>query len=299
MQIESWPIDWLTPYEHNPRLNDDAVDSVACSIEEFGFRQPIVVDEDGVIIIGHTRLKAAKKLGLTEIPVHVARELSPEKIKALRIADNKTAELAEWDYDLLPIELAELQEMDFDIDLLGFSQDDLANLLDPGVQEGLTDPDDVPEPPDEAITQAGDLWILGNHRLLCGDSSQREDLDLLLDGQPVHLVNMDPPYNVKVEPRSNGAPHRETGRTGGARHPVFLPDRRERARPVRRQRVDADGLRTDGTARVPDGTRSTILRCDRPPVGAIQRQEGEPSTVQGADRIIFLTNRFIKTVACE
>ena len=203
--VELQPVDAVRPYEHNPRLNDDAVDSVARSIEEFGFRQPIVVDEDGVIIIGHTRLKAAQKLGLAKVPVHVASGLSPEKIKALRIADNKTAELAEWDYDLLPIELAELQEMDFDIDLLGFSKDDLSKLLDPGVQEGLTDPDDVPEPPDAAITQPGDLWILGNHRLLCGDSSKREDLDLLLDGQPVHLVNMDPPYNVKVEPRSNNA----------------------------------------------------------------------------------------------
>jgi ParB-like chromosome segregation protein Spo0J len=205
LQIETWPLDRLIPYDKNPRLNDDAVDSVARSIEEFGFRQPIVVDEAGVIIIGHTRFKAARKLGLTEVPVHVARGLSPEKIKALRIADNKTAELAEWDYELLPIELAELQAMDFDIDLLGFSQDDLAKLLDPGVQDGLTDPDDIPEPPDAAITQPGDLWILGEHRLLCGDSSKREDLDRLLDGQSIHLVNMDPPYNVKVEPRSNNA----------------------------------------------------------------------------------------------
>lgn len=205
MQIETWPIDRPQPYENNPRLNDDAVESVARSIQEFGFRQPIVVDEDGVVIIGHTRLKAAKKLGLTEVPVHVARELSPEKIKALRIADNKTAEIAEWNLELLPIELSELQGMEFDLDLLGFDQDELAKLLDPGVQEGLTDADEVPEPPDEAVTQPGDLWILGEHRLLCGDSSSAEDVDRLLDGQPIHLVNTDPPYNVKVEPRSNNA----------------------------------------------------------------------------------------------
>ena len=205
MQIETWPIDRPQPYENNPRLNDDAVESVARSIQEFGFRQPIVVDEDGVVIIGHTRLKAAKKLGLTEVPVHVARELSAEKIKALRIADNKTAEIAEWNLELLPIELSELQGMEFDLDLLGFDQDELAKLLDPGVQEGLTDADEVPEPPDEAVTQPGDLWILGEHRLLCGDSSSVEDVDRLLDGQPIHLVNTDPPYNVKVEPRSNNA----------------------------------------------------------------------------------------------
>jgi len=205
MQVETWPIDRLIPYDKNPRLNDDAVEAVARSIQEFGFRQPIVVDEDGVIIIGHTRLKAARKLGLTEVPVHVARGLSPEKIKALRIADNKTAEIAEWNLELLPIELSELQGMDFDLGLLGFDQDELAKLLDPGVQEGMTDPDEIPAPPDEAITKPGDLWILGEHRLLCGDSSKPEDLDRLLDGQPIHLCNTDPPYNVKVEPRSNNA----------------------------------------------------------------------------------------------
>lgn len=205
MTIETWPIDRLIPYEKNPRLNDDAVEAVARSITEFGFRQPIVVDDEGVIIIGHTRLKAAKQLGLSEVPVHVARGLSPEQIKALRIADNKTAEIAEWNLELLPIELSELQGMDFDLGLLGFDQDELAKLLDPGVQEGLTDPDEIPEPPDAAITQPGDLWILGEHRLLCGDSSSIEDLDRLLAGQPIHLANTDPPYNVKVEPRSNNA----------------------------------------------------------------------------------------------
>ncbi|MBL8810612.1 MAG: ParB N-terminal domain-containing protein [Planctomycetaceae bacterium] len=205
MQIETWHIDRPQPYDKNPRLNDDAVEVVAKSIREFGFRQPIVVDEDGVVIIGHTRLKAAKSLGLSEVPVHVARGLSPEKVKALRIADNKTAEIAEWNLELLPIELAELQGMDFDLGILGFDQDELAKLLDPGVQEGLTDPDEIPAPPDEAITKPGDLWILGEHRLLCGDSSKPADLDRLLDGQPIHLCNTDPPYNVKVEPRSNNA----------------------------------------------------------------------------------------------
>ena len=205
MQIETWPIDRPTPYDKNPRLNDDAVEVVAKSIREFGFRQPIVVDEDGVIIIGHTRLKAAKSLGLSEVPVHVARGLSLEQVKALRIADNQTATIAEWDYDLLPIELSELRGMDFDLGLLGFDSDELAQLLDPDGQPGLCDPDEIPAPPDEAITQPGDLWILGEHRLLCGDSSNPEDLDRLLDGQLIHLCNTDPPYNVKVEPRSNNA----------------------------------------------------------------------------------------------
>jgi DNA modification methylase len=205
MQIETWPVDRPQPYDKNPRLNDDAVEIVAKSIREFGFRQPIVVDEAGVVIIGHTRLKAAKSLGLAEVPVHVARGLSSEQVKALRIADNKTAEIAEWNLELLPIELAELQGMNFDLGLLGFDQDELAKLLDPEMQQGLCDPDEIPAPPDEAITKPGDLWILGEHRLLCGDSSKPADLDRLLDGQPIHLCNTDPPYNVKVEPRSNNA----------------------------------------------------------------------------------------------
>lgn len=196
MNIETWPIDRIQPYENNPRINDGAVDSVAQSITEFGFRQPIVVDDQGIVIIGHTRLKAAQKLGLSEVPVHVAKGLSPEKVKALRLADNKTAELADWNMELLPIELAELQEMDIDLNMLGFDQDELAKLLNPEGECGLCDPDSVPEPPDAAITQPGDLWILGEHRLLCGDSSSVEDLDRLLDGQPIHLANTDPPYNV-------------------------------------------------------------------------------------------------------
>ena len=205
MKIELRKLADVKPYPGNPRINDDAVDAVAASLREFGFRQPIVVDADGVIICGHTRWKAAQKLGLDKVPVHVARDLSPEQIKAYRIADNQTASLAEWNYDLLPIELGELHAANYDVGLLGFDQDELAKLLGGELQEGLTDPDEVPEPPDAAITQPGDLWILGDHRLLCGDSSKPADVDRLLDGAVIHLVNTDPPYNVKVEPRSNNA----------------------------------------------------------------------------------------------
>ena len=205
MKIEFWKTTDIKPYEANPRLNDDAVDAVAASIREFGFRQPVVVDEAGVIVVGHTRWKAAKQLGLEKVPVHVAKDMTPAQIKAYRIADNQTNTLADWDFDLLPVELAGLQEMDFDLNLLGFDPDELARLLDPDLQDGLTDPDEVPEPPDEAVTQPGDLWILGNHRLLCGDSANSEHVDRLLDGVVIHLVNSDPPYNVRVEPRSNNA----------------------------------------------------------------------------------------------
>jgi ParB-like chromosome segregation protein Spo0J len=198
LNVELRPLAAIKPYEKNPRQNDAAVDAVAESIRRFGFRQPIVVDEAGVIVCGHTRWKAAQKLGLTEVPVHVARDLTPEQVRAYRLADNKTAELAEWNLELLPIELAELQGAGIDWTLLGFDSDELAKLLDPGVQPGLTDPDEIPEPPDAAITQPGDLYVLGEHRLLCGDSASAADVDRLLDGQPVHLVNMDPPYNVRL-----------------------------------------------------------------------------------------------------
>ncbi|TVQ34166.1 MAG: chromosome partitioning protein ParB, partial [Phycisphaeraceae bacterium] len=205
MKIEQRATSAVTPYEKNPRDNDAAVDAVAESITRFGFRQPIVVDEQGVIVCGHTRWKAAQKLGLETVPVHVAKDLTPEQIRAYRIADNKTAELASWDLELLPIELAELQEAGIDWALLGFDADELANMLGGGVADGLTDPDEIPEPPDDPVTKPGDLIILGEHRLLCGNSSSEADVDRLLDGQSIHLVNTDPPYNVKVEPRSNNA----------------------------------------------------------------------------------------------
>lgn len=195
----------IRPYDKNPRKNDAAVEAVAASIREFGFRQPIVVDAAGVIIAGHTRWKAAQRLGMQQVPVHVATDLTPAQVQALRLADNKLHELSEWEYDLLPLELAELQSLDFDLGVLGFDQNDLAKLLNGDLKEGQCVPDDVPAPPDAAVTQPGDLWILGEHRLLCGDSSKADDVDRLLAAAPIHLVNTDPPYNVKVEPRSNNA----------------------------------------------------------------------------------------------
>ena len=205
MLIEMRSVGAVRPYESNPRRNDAAVDAVAKSIREYGFRQPIVVDADGVVVVGHTRLKAALKLGLEQVPVHVATGLTPEQARAYRIADNQTATIAEWDPDLLSSELAALKALDYDMSLLGWSDKDLDEVMAPRGNEGLVDPDDVPAPPDAATTKPGDLIILGNHRLLCGDSGSATDLDRLLDGKPIHLVNTDPPYNVKVEPRSNNA----------------------------------------------------------------------------------------------
>ena len=205
MKVEMRPISTIHPYENNPRINDPAVDAVAASIKEFGFRQPVVVDEEGVIIVGHTRYKAALKLGLKKVPVHLARGLTPAQARAYRIADNQTSTLSRWDDDKLPLELLELQGIDFDLNLTGFSSDDLPRLLQADATQGQTDPDAIPEPPDKPTTQPGDLWLLGKHRLLCGDSAKPEHVDRLLDGAKIHLVNTDPPYGVKVEPRSNNA----------------------------------------------------------------------------------------------
>jgi DNA modification methylase len=191
MKIEQRSTDSVIPYLRNPRDNEAAIDAVAESIQQFGFRQPIVVDDQGVIIAGHTRWKAAQKLGLETVPVHVATDMTAEQVRAYRIADNKTAELASWNKDLLREELVSLGEIDIPWPQLGFDEDGLRKLLGEDTAEGQVDPDSVPEPPDEAITQPGDLWILGNHRLL--------------GGQQIHLVNTDPPYNVKVEPRSSTA----------------------------------------------------------------------------------------------
>jgi DNA modification methylase len=205
MKIELRATTSIIPYERNPRKNDAAVDAVARSIQEFGFRQPIVVDRSGVIVVGHTRWKAATKLGLARVPVHVAKDLTPQQARAYRIADNRLNEIADWETELLTAELSELKLADVDLALLGFSEDDLARLLATEVKDGLCDPDEVPKPPEKAITKPGDLWSLGNHRLLCGDAGNATDVDRLLDGVKVQLINTDPPYNVRLEPRSNNA----------------------------------------------------------------------------------------------
>jgi len=168
MHVELRNVADIKPYPHNPRRNDHAVAAVAASIREFGFRQPLVVDADGVIVVGEARYKAAVHLGLKEVPVHVARGLSPAQLRAYRITDNKLAELADWDDTLLVQELAALQEMDFDLNVVGFSAEELQELFQAEIEAGLVDPDDVPQPPDAARTRPGDLWQLGRHRLLCG-----------------------------------------------------------------------------------------------------------------------------------
>jgi len=172
---------------------------------EFGWTSPILVDTNAGILAGHGRLLAARKLGLKEAPVVVLDHLSETQKRAYILADNRLAELAGWDEELLRGELAGLRDADFHLELTGFDDAELDRLLAEEPQEGFTDEDAVPEPLEEPVTQRGDLWILGEHRLLCGDSASSEDVKRLMEGAPVDLVNTDPPYNVRVEPRSNNA----------------------------------------------------------------------------------------------
>lgn len=200
MKIELIPIISLKPYPNNPRNNQSAIAKVADSIAQFGFRQPLVVDENYTIIAGHTRFEAAKRLGLTEVPVHIAENLSPAQIRAYRIADNRSAEEATWDMGALKLELQELERQYADIDLkgvTGFNTGELAEVLafnlEPAPDDSEHIPDDFLEPP---VTQNGDIWRLGNHRLMCGDATKWQDMEKLIEANKADLVFTDPPYNV-------------------------------------------------------------------------------------------------------
>lgn len=205
LQHETWPIDKLIEYARNPRKNDHAVDRVAAAIREFGFRVPVVAKSDGTVVDGHLRLKAAKKLGLTEVPVVLADDMTDLQIKAFRLSVNKMAELAEWDDELLAIEFAELADAGFDNLLTGFTQDEIDALTPEQIPEGLTDEDAVPEVQTEPVSKLGDVWVLGKHRVMCGDSTSIEALEQLCGGQLVDMWLTDPPYNVAYEGKTKDA----------------------------------------------------------------------------------------------
>jgi DNA modification methylase len=192
--LEHWLTDKLIDYARNPRKNDHAVDRVSAAIKEFGFRVPIIAKSDGLVVDGHLRLKAAKKLGLVTVPVLLADDLSPAQIKAFRLSVNKMAELAEWDDEMLAVELTDLKDMGFDLDLTGFSTDEIEALLAPTGTEGLTDEDAVPEVPEAPVTVLGDVWLLGRHKVMCGDSTSIDAVEKLMDGQKADMVFTDPPY---------------------------------------------------------------------------------------------------------
>jgi len=199
MQIQEVAVEALIPYAKNSRTHSDAqVAQIAASIKEFGWTNPILIDGTKGIIAGHGRLMAARKLGYDKVPVIQLKDMTESQKKAYVIADNQLAMNAGWDIDLLKIEVADLQEDGFDLELLGFDNKMLDSLLEPEVKDGLTDEDAVPELPKEPKTKLGDIYILGEHRLMCGDSTSIEAVEKLTDGL-VDILVTDPPYNVNYE----------------------------------------------------------------------------------------------------
>lgn len=199
LRVTNWPVNKPIPYARNARkISTKAVDKVSASLKEFGFRQPIVVDKEGVIIAGHTRLLAAKQLGLTEVPVHVAEGLTPAQVKAYRLMDNRSHEESAWDFELLAPELQDLSGFDLDLSLTGFDQRELEELLsDPNDDEKANK---IPEAPANPVTLPGDVWHCGPHRLLCGDSTAADAIARLCGPTVPVLMVTDPPYGVSYDP---------------------------------------------------------------------------------------------------
>ena len=200
MKIETTPIDKLVPYVNNARTHSpEQVDQIAASIKEFGFNNPVLIDKKNGIIAGHGRVMAARKLELKEVPTVRLEHLTETQKKAFILADNKIAMNAGWDEELLALELKDLDDVMFDLNLTGFDGKELDELIQPEPVAGLTDEDEMPEAPVEPVTKTGDLWILGNHRLLCGDSTKPEDVERLMDGRKADMVFTSPPYNANAK----------------------------------------------------------------------------------------------------
>jgi hypothetical protein len=200
LQIVYRPLDALVPYIRNSRTHDDAqVAQIAASIREFGFTNPVLIDADGGLIAGHGRVLAARKLGLAEVPTIELGHLSETQRRAYVIADNKLALNAGWDEAMLALEIADLEAEGFDLDLTGFTADEIGALDPQELPAGLTDEDAVPEVQAEAVSKLGDVWILGKHRVMCGDSTSVDAVDVLLQGKKADMVNTDPPYGVSYQ----------------------------------------------------------------------------------------------------
>ena len=224
--IEWWPIDRPIDYPKNARKwSAQAVDKVALSIKQYGWRQPLVCDPEDVIVIGHLRREAGRQAGETQCPVHVAHGLTPEQIRGLRLMDNRSHEEATWDFELLGPELIDLERLGFGLELTGFDEDELAKTI--GLVPGLTDPDDCPEPPAVPVTMPGDIWLLGGpkrHRILCGDSTDEAAISRLVGGQQADLIFIDPPYNVDYEGYTEEGLKMQGDRMSPERFARFLQD---------------------------------------------------------------------------
>lgn len=212
IHVEQIGIATIIPFAKNSRTHDDAqVAQIAASIREFGFTNPVLIDEANGIIAGHGRVMAARKLGLTEVPCIRLTHLTDAQKRAYVIADNKLALNAGWDEAMLKLELADLKGLDFDLDLTGFSTDEINALLADKGTEGLTDPDAAPEPPVEPVTRLGDVWICGQHRVMCGSSLEMTAMETLCGNQRVDMLLTDPPYNVAIQGGNHGDPNRKNG----------------------------------------------------------------------------------------
>jgi len=216
MNITDVKIEDITPYHDNPRVNTDAINVVKKSLSEFGFQQPLVLDKDNVIIVGHTRFAAAKELGFENVPCYVANNLSEDKIKAYRIMDNKSAEYASWNYGLLTKEITDLLENDYDLEFTGFTDVELEDMgfdmnLESFVEEPQSDEDVIPEIQEDKppISKMGDVWILGNHRLLCGDSTSIDDVEKLMNKERADMIFTDPPWNVNYGEDTAGGKYKD------------------------------------------------------------------------------------------
>ena len=229
MLIENWPIDRPKDYPKNARKwSAQAVEKVAASIREYGWRQPVVVDAHEVIVIGHLRRAGGKFLGLTEVPVHVARDLTPAQIRGLRLADNRTNQESYWNDDLLGPELADLDALGFDLGLTGFDVHELDKLLRDPLDEERAE--QAPPLPDVATTRPGDLWLLGNHRVMCGDATSAETVAGLLGERKPRLMVTDPPLRNQPGFRVEGSGRHQQARPGGSQlHEAS--DRRPHATP--------------------------------------------------------------------
>ena len=223
-QIQQWPIDRLIPYARNARTHSaEQVAQVAASIREFGFTNPILIDSDSGVIAGHARLEAARKLSLTEVPVIVLDHLTETQKRAYILVDNRLALNAGWDDELLAAELATLREEEFDLNLLGFDDEEMDRLRNELDSPLDADENAAPEVEEIAVSRPGDLWLLGPHRVLCGDACSRADLDRVLDGQPADMVFTDPPYNVDYAPEdAQGRERRIANDNLGEDFPEFL-----------------------------------------------------------------------------
>jgi DNA modification methylase len=229
-KVERWKIEKLVPYARNARTHsDEQVGQIAASIKEWGWTTPVLVDETGSIIAGHGRTLAAQRLQMTEVPVMVAKGWSDAKKRAYVLADNKLALNAGWDNEMLALELGEIGDLGFDLALTGFTADEIAALTPEQIEPGLTDEDAVPEVPEAPVTVLGDVWLLGKHRVMCGDSTSIDAVEKLMDGQKADMVFTDPPYGMHLDTDWSAAKSslkfaKEKNALGGKKHRQVIGD---------------------------------------------------------------------------